>query len=191
MNLCKCGCGQEIKILSHHKYTGIPKFISGHNTKLRKHTEETKAKISRSHMGIGHSIETRKKLSEINTGRKVSKETKEKMSKIMKGRVLTDEWKRKIGEANKGNVPWHKGLHLSEKTKQKISESQSGENGYNWQGGKLDYWLKELKKTYKECCLCYSKGPLEMHHKDHDRDNNNRLNLIIICRKCHRWWHFN
>jgi len=37
--ICKCGCGNEIKILPQHYYTGIPKFIKGHsfrNNQLRK-----------------------------------------------------------------------------------------------------------------------------------------------------------
>jgi hypothetical protein len=28
---CKCGCGQQIIIKKHHKYYGIPDYISGHN----------------------------------------------------------------------------------------------------------------------------------------------------------------
>jgi hypothetical protein len=31
MTLCKCGCGREIIIKPHHKYTGVPKYILGHN----------------------------------------------------------------------------------------------------------------------------------------------------------------
>jgi len=33
MILCQCGCGGEIIIYPHHKYTGIPKYINGHNSK--------------------------------------------------------------------------------------------------------------------------------------------------------------
>jgi hypothetical protein len=28
---CACGCGQKIELKPHHKYYGIPRFISGHN----------------------------------------------------------------------------------------------------------------------------------------------------------------
>jgi len=30
---CVCGCGGKIEIRSHHKYTGIPEFLPGHNGK--------------------------------------------------------------------------------------------------------------------------------------------------------------
>ena len=60
---CECGCGERINIKDCHRYTGIPSFISGHNSRTeearersrrffrnnkfsvgRKHTEEAKAK---------------------------------------------------------------------------------------------------------------------------------------------------
>ncbi len=31
---CKCGCEEEIIEQYHHKYYGVPSFISGHNTSL-------------------------------------------------------------------------------------------------------------------------------------------------------------
>lgn len=31
--VCKCGCGGRIKVISSHKYDGIPKYIKGHHTK--------------------------------------------------------------------------------------------------------------------------------------------------------------
>lgn len=52
MEVCKCGCEQEIIIKSYHKRYGIPKYISGHNSKgntnpgYGKHlSKETKLKI--------------------------------------------------------------------------------------------------------------------------------------------------
>lgn len=33
---CKCGCGGEIEEKLHHKYTGIPEYLHGHNTKKNK-----------------------------------------------------------------------------------------------------------------------------------------------------------
>lgn len=191
MKLCKCGCGQEIIIKPHHKYVGIPDYISGHNRQGCKRSDSFKKKQSE-RMNVDNPMfneEIKQRATESRKGYSPSKETRQKMCEIMRGRILTEEWKRKIGEANKGNIPWHKGLHHSTETKNKISQSQSGENGHNWKGGKIDYWLKELKLKYTECVLCKSKKYLEMHHIDCNRDNNNRSNLIILCRKCHRWWH--
>ena len=30
---CACGCGGKLEIQYHHKYTGILRYISGHNLK--------------------------------------------------------------------------------------------------------------------------------------------------------------
>lgn len=49
--LCKCGCGQEIIILRHHKWVGIPDYIRGHGMKGTKRTDITKNKISMSRQG--------------------------------------------------------------------------------------------------------------------------------------------
>ena len=54
--LCECGCGQEVKEGN--------RFICGHIWKGKKHSEETKQKISKAQKG-----------------RKLSEETKQKMSK--------------------------------------------------------------------------------------------------------------
>lgn len=35
--VCKCGCSGKIKVKSTHKYTGIPKYIHGHNRKGKNH----------------------------------------------------------------------------------------------------------------------------------------------------------
>lgn len=53
--LCACGCGGKITILEAHKWAGISKFIQGHSNKVnnpfqgKKHTEESKQKMSDSH----------------------------------------------------------------------------------------------------------------------------------------------
>jgi len=53
-----------------------------------KHTEETKEKISRSHMGIRPTEETKKKISDFFKGKPIKKETKEKISRTMKSRFI-------------------------------------------------------------------------------------------------------
>jgi very-short-patch-repair endonuclease len=42
VRLCACGCGREIIIRPHHKYYGIPRYISGHNPQRLKHGEGIK-----------------------------------------------------------------------------------------------------------------------------------------------------
>ncbi len=49
--VCYCGCGGEIEIQEHHKWYGIPKYIKGHSNRGIPKSEETKRKLSESHMG--------------------------------------------------------------------------------------------------------------------------------------------
>ena len=71
----------------------------------RKHTKETKIKISESHKGKKLSEETKQKLRMINLGKKLSEETKLKM---------------------KGRIPWNKGLKFKKtlKTIRRISDER-------------------------------------------------------------------
>jgi NUMOD3 motif-containing protein len=58
--LCACGCKQRF-----WKYDNLGRerhFIKGHNSRVRKHSEETKKKISESNKGLKRSEETRKKM---------------------------------------------------------------------------------------------------------------------------------
>ena len=94
----------------------ISKIKMGNNNWLgRKHTEETKAKISESHKGMAVSEEAKKKISEANKG-----------NKYCLGKHLSEETKRKIGEANKGNIGYWKGKPRSEELRQKLIEVNTG-----------------------------------------------------------------
>lgn len=95
------------------------------------------------------------------------------------------------GHGKIGKKASNRGIKFTKEHRNKIALSQIGENNSVWTGGQLIWWRKELKKVYKECCLCKSKINLKMHHIDHNKDNNQRNNLIIICHKCHMFWHHN
>ena len=82
----------------------------------------------------------------------------------------------------------------TEDHKRKLSENHSDqtcENNNNWSGGCDEYWAREMKKIYTECVLCRSDILLEMHHIDGNRKNNDRSNRVILCMKCHKFWHYN
>ena len=116
-------------------------------------------------------------------GNKLSKETRRKISESKKGKVrppFSEEWKKKIGDGNRGKV-------VSIETR--LKQGKKGKHHPLWKGGNRDYWAHKLKKIYKECVLCKSIHFLELHHKDLDVDNNDRINLIIICKECHEFWH--
>ena len=94
-----------------------------------------------------------------------------------------------------GKNHWNYGRegYWKNKKRPEISGEKSrmyGKRAVNWNGGNIDYWSKELQKTNKECCLCKSSKSLEMHHKDHNDKNQERKNLIMLCRRCHAFWHF-
>ena len=108
----------------------------GLHFKSRKHTKETRQKISKGNKDKIVSKETRQKLREANKGRKHTKETRQKMSEASTGVILSEETKRKMSESHKGRKHTEEtrqkireastGRKLSEETKRKISESHKG-----------------------------------------------------------------
>lgn len=110
------------------------------------HTKESKAKISKAHMGKVLSNETKQKLREINLGNKHSQETKNKVSISLKEQYnnglrkgwnfeRTNEWKEKISKAHKGHIhseesilkmkQTHKGKIISQEQREKIRKTLS------------------------------------------------------------------
>lgn len=112
--------------------------------KGRKHTEETKKKISEAHKGMKYTKEqldqiketkikngtthpkrkplkqeTKNKISAAHKGKKATEETKAKLSKAHKGKKHTEETKKKMSASRLGRV-------VSEETKQKIKEKLTG-----------------------------------------------------------------
>lgn len=84
-----------------------------------KHTDESRKKISLSHLGKTQIIteETKKKMSIAALGKKKKISHKQSISKGLIGHPVSDETKKKIGDANRGRV-W------SEETRRKILESR-------------------------------------------------------------------
>jgi len=113
----------------------------------RKHSEETKVKISEAHKGMIVSEEAKKKISEANKG-----------NKYCLGKHLSEETKRKIGEANKGNVGYWKGKPRSEKVKQKLIEANTGRKA-----------SKETKKKMSKSAIMNGRKPPVMKGEDNPR----------------------
>ena len=95
--------------------------------------------------GKKHSDESKKKMSEAKKGKKLSEETRNKMSEAHKGKHAgennsmygkhhTEESKKKMSEAKKGK-------HHSEETKKRLSEAKKGMHWYN--NGKISKRAKE------------------------------------------------
>jgi group I intron endonuclease len=128
----------------------------------KKHTEETKKKISLANTGKLATEEHKRKLSEARAGNKHpmygkhhSEETKRKISLSEKGKIMSEEAKRKISEAFKGEHHPMYGKHHTYESKQKISKKLFGNIPWN-KGKKLsdehryNLSIAHLKKNINE-----------------------------------------
>lgn len=126
-------------------------------------------------------------------GQPVTQATRDKISKANKGRPPNS------GSFKKGHVPWTKGKPLPEKTKRKISAATTKQLSNPtdhplWNGGhSRNYIYKEAKALTPQlvaeqpfCSVCEeNKEGLFLHHIDENPRNNNRKNLMVVCRTCH------
>lgn len=179
---------------------------------IKKHTEETKRKISENRKG---------KTSGINHpmwGKKHKPESITKMILAKIGKKLSEENKKNISKALKGKIPkhkvggWNKGKKLSKKHRKALSLAhigkQTGENNPNWKGGvsKLNKTERRLEMEtikYKEwrsgvferdtytCRMCGKHGvKIEADHiKSWSTFPKLRYKLSngqTLCVKCHR-----
>lgn len=64
---------------------------------------------------------------------------------------------------------------------------RSGENNPNWGGGERAYRKRALSHYGSKCSKCGIEDTrvLEVHHINHNRDDNNIDNLIVLCANCH------
>ncbi|MEI7942978.1 MAG: NUMOD3 domain-containing DNA-binding protein [Candidatus Riflemargulisbacteria bacterium] len=114
----------------------------------RKHSEETKIKISNSHKGIPgkpHTEDTKERISAKKLGVLKSDETKAKMSNAQRGKVISEETRKKISELKKGNKNMLGKTH-SDETKKKWSEDRKGSPGPN----KGKTFSEEVRKRMSE-----------------------------------------
>ena len=208
---CNCGCDELTKWCFLNKR--FNRYLHGHNksTKGLKLSVEAKIKIGLASKGRKHTKETKKKMSLIHKGKIAwnrglthSKETRLRMSVAAKGKIpwnigktLSKEHKAKI---SKNNARGFLGKNHTEETKIKLSKINSGENGNNWRGGKSfepyglefnDRLKEQIRKrdnyTCQECGvkqieLSYK---LNVHHIDYNKKNNIPENLISLCMSCH------
>lgn len=188
----------------------------------KKRSEETKRRIGEKSKGRKHSQATKDYLSKISKGKKPknielflslpkTKEWNENISKALTGKKLSEEHKKSISDSHKGFTPWNKGKKglytLSEETKNKIREANSGKNHYNWQGGKTSeamvirnsikykaWRLDVYERDNYTCKKCSQRGGyLEAHHIESFNLNTAMRtevnNGITFCKKCHRNFH--
>lgn len=163
-NLNSGGCGHFTWCDEYRKQ--ISDRIKGENNPFygRKHTEETKRKLSEHFKGVCNLTEEgRKRISDANKGRKHSEETRKKMSennamnnpenrkKIsdkLKGRVITPEWHENMIKARQSTEYRKK---LSEKLKgRKFSEEHKQHIKDAWAKRKLKGTSDETRKKMSD-----------------------------------------
>lgn len=88
--------------------------------------EDQKKRLSDLAKTRKHSEETKRKISEANKKRTVSADTRKKLSDSRKGKKLSEETKIKISKAKQGTTAHNKGKPMSEEQKKKLSESKKG-----------------------------------------------------------------
>lgn len=148
----ECAKAKEVELISLYNTTderfGYNLTAGGDGTLGRIMSDDTKKKISASHIGLHHSEATRQKLAVISSGNQYAKgykhseeakssiskslignqfakglrhtyETRLKMSNSHKGTTLSGETRKKISSANKGRV-------VSDETRRKISNANKG-----------------------------------------------------------------
>ena len=190
-HLCACGCGGQLEIRKRHSWAGVPKYISGHNSKGenhpmfgKQHNEKSKMKQSESHKGI----QTWNK----NLTNELDDRVKNNSEK-RKGKKRTEKQKQNISEASK-----LKNRKITKEHRRILSERFKGENNPNWNNGVsfepygIDF-NKELKEFIKQrdnyACQCpdceYLSDKLSIHHIDFNKKNNSLENLITLCINCH------
>ena len=190
MALCLCDCGQYKTIIAHRVSGGYTKSCGCLKKEIFKNNPHP-------WVGKKHSKETRAKMSNSQKGHFVSEETRQKNS------ISMHEW-------YKYNDNPKKGMPVSEETRFKMSisaierckanpEAVSGENNPMWKGGiSIKYapifrdqkYRDLLWARHGEVCMnpnCSEEHldkPLVLHHIDHRPKNTWPENLIGICLSC-------
>ncbi len=133
--------GSKFKKLSEETKQKMSEKAKGEGNPFfgKKHSDETKERMSKIRQGRspsdqakkniseglkGHKIseKTKKAISESNKGKKASEEAKRRMSESRKGHPVSEETRQKLSAALKGKPTHMLGTQRSEETKRKIAE---------------------------------------------------------------------
>ena len=116
--ICDYGCGQEAKYHFKNGKWCCSKSQNSCPEMRRKNSESSKGQMGM--YGKRHTIETKKKISKQMKGRIISDETRQKISTFQKGKIVSKQTKEKIRDSRKGkfkgkdNPNWKGGYHSKE-----------------------------------------------------------------------------
>ena len=129
------------------------------------------------HFGKKHSKETKRKISEKNKGRKLSKETKEKISNGNKGKIRTDEYKLKMSMIKTGKTHTTGSILKMRLSRIKEIESKYGQVIPNYNTTACQYFNKIMEET--NIFIQHAENLGEYHIKEigywldgYDKENN-------------------
>jgi hypothetical protein len=70
---------------------------------------------------------------------------------------------------------------------------KKGELSHNWKGGATPNVYRRIAfeelKLERACSVCGATEDLDVHHKDRNRKNNTKENIVIMCSHCHTSYH--
>ena|SRR3990167_8652969 len=175
---CECGCGSLTKrgkrfVQGHWAKTDYGRMTRRESVLGKTLSEETKSKMSQSH--IGHKVSENTILSLISRNKTGWQKTvADKISKTLTGRRLSSEHVEKIKQGAKRGKDhmWWKGG---------VSKYPSG-----W-----DSIKREVRIRDDHFCLNCSTAEFganrapDVHHIDGNKQNCDLGNLVSLCRKCH------
>ena len=139
---------------------GGPTFLGRH------HTEETKRLMSL-HSGLRGKIYTPEQRYAMGSrwrGKHFTEEQKRKMSERCKGinrYVKSEEHRRKIAETLKGNIPWNKGVPMTEE--QRLKQIEIKREMYSGEKGEI---IKQKLRDANEGLYYWNNGEIEIHSKE-------------------------
>lgn len=175
----------------------------------RTHSVEERQKRSKSLLGLKRSEDIKLKMrNSLNSGRFTSDKligNKNRVGKPAwnKGLKLSEERKARLYKIPKGKPSWNKGTKglMSPNSGSFRKEQFIGDKNPNWKGGisHMPYakeWTRALRHNIRErdifkCRVCDKTQDdngkkLDVHHIDYDKQNCNSINLISLCKSCHR-----
>lgn len=92
--LCFCGCNNKIEMKSSHKYDGIPRFIKGHQSRIRK----TREKIRKTLTGRKHTKERIENMRKSRVGKKNPKNSEFMKKKWQDPKYRENQKRKRIGK---------------------------------------------------------------------------------------------
>jgi group I intron endonuclease len=140
---------EEIRCIDEEDtfHNGYNSTKGGGGTSGRKHSKETRAKMSASKMGKKHTAKSKAKIAASHMGKKHNAESRAKMSASQLGKKLTAEHKANMSASQMGKKHTAETLekmsasHMGKKLTAKTLEKLSGKNHHNY-----DHTVRTIEK---------------------------------------------